>query len=297
MFVRIVLLAALLLACTLRTTPVHAYCRTHTDDPRQSTCPELCTSSGIPLAWHTSEISYGFNERGFPGLTDAQLRKTIATSFQAWEGVDCAGERVGFHTTQIAGTTPLGVGPVEREPNENVIVLYDAADWAAQDNSARAFAVTAVWFCPSDAKTCIPGEIFGADISFNGGMGLYGDCELETCSSRGPSADLQNVTTHEIGHFFGLSHSDVAGSTMYCDAAAADTDKRSLSPDDIAGLCASYPPATAFPDDRPGASDGCGCTTAGGSSQVGVLSVLALLGLSLVQRRRRAARHAVQQGR
>lgn len=304
MFVRLALMAAVLLACALPTTATRAYCRTHTDDPRQSTCPERCASAGTPLAWPTSEIRYGFNDRGFPGLTDAQLRKTFAASFAAWEGVACDGEPVGFRTTQIPGTTPLGVGPVLLEPNENVIVLYDAAGWAAQDNSARAFAVTAVWFCPSDAKSCAPGDIFGADISFNGGMGLYGDCAVDTCSSAGPTADLQNVATHEIGHFFGLSHSDVVGSTMFCDAAAADTDKRSLSPDDIAGLCASYPPQSAFPGDQPSDAAGCACSTfvrpharvrtsMGGGSPLGALTVFALV-LSLVQRRRRATRRAAR---
>ncbi|MEY4507889.1 MAG: hypothetical protein RLZZ450_11 [Pseudomonadota bacterium] len=293
MLVRPVLLAATLLACLSHAPTAHAYCRTHTDDPRQSTCPELCENDGTPLAWGTSDIAYGFNQLGFPGLSDERLRKTIEASFQAWEGVQCDGRELGFHTSQIPGTTPLGLGPEESEPNENVIVLYDPVAWAAQDNSARAFAVTAVWFCPTGAKTCTVGEILGADISFNGGMGEYGDCAVDTCSSAGPTADLQNVATHEIGHFFGLSHSDVAGSTMYCDAQAADTDKRSLAPDDVAGICASYPHATAFPHDREGGSGGgCnvgdGCSTGGGSSPLTLLGVLAVV-LSLVHRRRRSA--------
>jgi MYXO-CTERM domain-containing protein len=104
--------------------------------------------------------------------------------------------------------------------------------------------------------------------------------------------DLRNTVTHEAGHFVGLAHpcgdpsgpscqqSPPAGEvpysdrTMYPTTSAGQISKRTLSVDDVAGVCAIYPPAS-----------GCGCGTSGAP---GVLAAaLAALALLAARPRRR----------
>jgi Matrixin len=265
-----------------------AYCRTTTADAVAMSCPEVCQTSGLPLYWPTREVSYVINERGFPDLPDATLRNILANSFGAWEQVRCdRGESIKLSIEQQVGTTSLEVGPKLEEPNDNVVVHIPAVDW---DDDPRAFAITKIWYNKRN------GQILGADMQFNGHMDPFGVCPATGCTGDDVT-DLRNVVTHEAGHFLGLAHSDDESSTMWCDAAPGDVDKRDLGIDDVAGLCAIYGPnATPDPDEaiaqlrrraEPGCSAGTGRVGSGPAS-----AALLLLGLALFGHVSRARRRA-----
>jgi hypothetical protein len=112
--------------------------------------------------------------------------------------------------------------------------------------------------------------------------------------------DLQNTLTHEVGHFLGLRHvcdggagadaglpscdsdASYAAITMHPSTHPGDVDKRTLHPDDVAGVCAIYPlgRASAASSSRSSAG-GCGTGGAGGA----LSALLAAAALARARRR------------
>jgi hypothetical protein len=286
MVVRPLLLAGCVALGLCVSASASAYCRTHTDDPPASSCPEGCKEEGLPLYWARSQLTYAFNQKGFPGLSDEQLRSIVGSSFRTWESVTCGGESSGLNFSAYTAPTPLQEGPREAEPNTNVIAHLTAEEWRARRYDSQAYAITAVWFNPEN------GEIMGADMLFNGRMDNFGVCSNQGCVAGDPETDLRNVATHEIGHFIGLSHSDVEESTMWCGAMPNEIKKRSLSVDDVDGLCDIYPPGGGFRKDQAvtRSGGGPGCSAGASGTAPGTLLELALLLLpAWLGRRRRAA--------
>jgi MYXO-CTERM domain-containing protein len=152
------------------------------------------------------------------------------------------------------------------------------------------------------------GRIVNADIEVNGwdggagtvaagttgpAHGWYFTCDKQAgwpqCTTYGQAdcfyIDLQNTLTHEAGHFLGLAHPcetnqgnctpEMAATTMYPATTPGDLEKRSLSPDDIAGVCDVYP-----------SGGGCGCGSGGAPGAVAALLAV----LALRPRRRPASR-------
>jgi hypothetical protein len=79
--------------------------------------------------------------------------------------------------------------------------------------------------------------------------------------------DLPSVVQHESGHFLGLAHTPVTTATMYAYLSSGETSKRILDPDDVAAICATYPPGDANPncdpEPRHGFSTECNFTNGG----------------------------------
>jgi hypothetical protein len=204
-----------------------AWCRLSTDMPPAG---QTCATSGIGLAWQRQCLSFTMMNRARTSPPLEDVRNTGDASFQTWEQVMCGAQPVGL---QIAQTQQLGMCDAPefntRAPNANTIIFIE--DWAARELPADAFGLTLVWHNPDT------GEIYDADMQINETIG-----PITLCSGVCPlgAVDLQNVMTHEAGHFLGLGHSAVRSATMSARATIGETSKRTLDDDDVAGLCAIY---------------------------------------------------------
>lgn len=280
----------------LSASQASAYCRTTTakQTAEAAGCPGTCINDGVPLYWPKAETQYAFNVRPFRGFTEEEVRRIIGESFDAWASVECLARSedgglsrvpVGLKVSAKPGATTDEVGPKEEEPNDNAIVYFTGDEWFKRGYDARAFALTSLWYYDT-------GEIIGADMHFNGAMN-FGECPPEGCSELDAISDLRNVATHEAGHYFGLAHSERESATMWCDASPGQVDKRTLSPDDVEGLCSIYPPGKAFMQQTAkNEDDGSNCSLVPGSKRSGSgMTWLALLGVSLLATRRRAREH------
>ena len=158
------------------------------------------------------------------------------------------------------------------------------------------------------------GQIYDADIEVN--LVDFQWADVVADPQLGTSMDLQNAITHEMGHFLGLDHTcynplspgttgrpidstgtpvpdcdvatrDVQDTTMYPSAMPGDTQKRTLAPDDRAGVCGIYPVGDAPPDGV--VRGGCGACAVGDggptSAAAGALAAL-LVGAAFHRRRR-----------
>lgn len=299
-------LAAGGLALVLLAAPdASAFCRTTTCDPNKpkDMCQfdaNRCVTTGKLLSWRSSCVTIGVQEMGSPrsGFTVDDVAPVLQQAFGAWMQADC-GNGTPSIEVNFLGPIECGISEYNSDAANANIVIFREDTWPFL-GAENAIGITTTRF---DTKT---GDLWDADMELNAvgaqlsiGDPIQGD-------------DLLSVLTHEAGHFLGLSHSNDPTATMrpvYSPAIDGD-DFRSLSQDDIDGICAVYPPGRKAPtascenrhgfseqcgDDQPASNESKGCSlntrtaplgTAGGG-YASLLAVLAgVFGARLARRRR-----------
>ena len=283
-------IAAVLAALALSPGVASAVCRSTTCD---ADCPrddEGCKTTGEPLFWASSCVGVSLQEDGTANLPMEQVRPVVEAALLAWTEVPC---ETGAASIAFSPQSDVACRRAEYDadgPNANVILFQDSKwDYAGVENNLAKTTVT------YDRST---GEILDADIELN-----FAFNEL-TVGDDHVVYDLGSIVTHELGHFLGLDHSADPDSTMAAGYEVGSTTQRTLELDDIAGVCATYPPerdAPCDPEPRNGLGDACsgeegangGCAVeapsphGGGAMRV---SLAALIALGAARRRGRRGR-------
>jgi hypothetical protein len=225
------------IALVVPAAPAAAYCRLTTESPSTSEAANAgCVQLGEKLIWRQRCISYTLVPSDRLAIDVDAIRDTVDASFRAWTSLHCSSETDPFPVV-LGQTEELGECTLAEYnrfgPNANTVVFV--TDWASRgkDYVPEAYGLTLVWHDPAT------GEILDADIQINLNRGAITLCGAQ-CEPGSNQVDLQNVLTHEAGHFLGLAHSQNPAATMYGDAPVGQTTKRDLDVDDVGGMCEIY---------------------------------------------------------
>jgi hypothetical protein len=221
----------------------------------------------LPVWWRNACVGYDIQRNASKWVSYAQAENVVKVAFAKWTQAACPADAAGRTRASIQ-VNDLGAVDCARvgynkdgAPNQHVIIFRDDV-WPYPNDSTNTLGLTTVTF---DANS---GEIYDADTEINGTVPLS---VSDPVDSNG--YDLASIVTHEMGHFLGLAHSADSSATMYARYLPGSTSMRTLTDDDIAGLCSIYPPnATRVVDPSVAAGgsiaeDGCNATPRHGFSQ------------------------------
>jgi hypothetical protein len=170
--------------------------------------------------WNTKE-PWIINPTNNKGLDQTFVFSNTAANIQKWENAG-AGDIFGAGTT----TTSTLIAD-EISPDGINEVYFGTID------DPNTIAVTIVW------------GIFSGPVKqrYLSEWDQVFDSDTFGWSSSGEigKMDFENISTHEIGHAFGMGHSSgCTEETMYAYASNGETKKRDLNSGDIAGISALY---------------------------------------------------------
>ncbi len=189
----------------------------------------------VQVGWTESRarsgVPFSLNVTSFP-FAEADVVRIVQNSFNAWNEVPSS-----YLNMSYQGTSTL---PASDSDRRNV-VIYDATGRSiGAPAGSGIIAITRVNWNDN-------GDIVDADIIFNGRDFTFSISDVNTPNRQ---VDLQDVLTHEVGHFFGLDHTPLVGDpserpTMNpFNTAEEPRAGRTLEDDDRAGITALYPTGT-----------------------------------------------------
>lgn len=283
------------LAAQLAAGSAFAY-RVYTTESQGPEPPAGCSlAQPQKLVWDSTRIEYRVETPPEQVVDPVAGEEAVHQSFGAWTAVaGCAQPKFADMGEASEGIARYNDG--SDSYNENgVYWITKIQDWR---HGADVLALTTLTY-----STCT-GQIVDADIEVNAAQFAL----TVTDNPTGSTVDVRNTMTHEVGHFLGLDHSLDAKATMYKQAPNGEVSKRTLTQDDVNGLCCLYQDGapTVLPDAicegapsnvgdtdsglSSGGDAGVGCESASGSAGwIPVAVAAAMLALGAIRRRERAS--------
>jgi hypothetical protein len=216
----------------------HAFCRTTTvKTPTASYDPVKeggCWTQGVPVFWRNSCVGYNIQQDASKKVSYEDASNLLSIAFTRWTGATCptngtGRSRVSVDVRDLGPIACKNIGYEGGKTNQNVVIFRDET-WA-YDKSV--LGLTTISF---DRET---GELFNADMEIN-------MIDMNPIALRDPvegrTYDFLSVVTHEAGHFLGMAHSDQQDATMYAAYDPPNTKMRTLTDDDVTGICSVYRP-------------------------------------------------------
>lgn len=274
-----------------------AFCRSTTCDDSRGSCKKDangCVVEGAPVSWKSSTLVFHLHDRGTSTLVRGEARQAIRAAFHTWSDVLCPGNlrtRLRFVEGEDISIDPY----VERDSSDPTRklngVFFRDESWPYPRSDDTTLAST---FRLYGDKSC-PGCITSARIEINTAEARF------ALPDDGPGdPDLITVMTHEVGHFIGIAHSREKDAIMMAGlcrvgnrCSLGKRAERRLAPDDIAAVCALYPPGEpdalgAESGAAPTEASGAGCSVATGRAPAeGLVGSLSLLAVVVGRLRRR----------
>jgi MYXO-CTERM domain-containing protein len=280
------------------------------------------TDAGIAEYWQVSCIPLTIYTYGFSDMTRDEVAKSIGAAAHTWSpsAVTCPDGTSHPFLEIVTSVADAGAKPpLPAYDGHNTVLFYSDAFPPPPESP---FALTSGIVALTSVFARADGHIVDADVQVNAIPPMrWANRDPGYVAGNGQSDDaydLQNATTHELGHLQGLGHTcwnafsdleqpinDMGMGVPMCDTTTdpsiADTvmfatissptelTKRTLSADDIRAVCEIYP-STSDPGscgaETP--NDGCGCSASGppGPVLVLVLALVAVVVLARVRARR-----------
>jgi uncharacterized protein (TIGR03382 family) len=289
------------------------------------------TTAGVPTAWRSPCVTMEFALGAFPAkLEGPDYLEAARQGAAAWTQASLDGTNRCSNVLLGVESNADVAGPVGKDSHNRII--FRQTEWcrdpAPTDPTeprcydASALAITTVFQLKNS------GEILDTDIEVNGVSFTWGDFVGRPGLMTSGTHDFQGAITHELGHVLGLEHTcyvpahykdgtpvprpvdntgapipncgpdnppAIADATMYVSVSSPMTEVglRTLSPDDVQGVCDIYPFSPTFVCSAPitdagttlGKGGGCSFGQRQGSGSIAL--ALAVIALALSLRRRR----------
>ena len=242
------------------------------------------TSTGAGMGWGQNCVPIVAFPGGFSQMTAAEIAGAVAGAASAWSSSSNSCSYL-----DLEATTSSGPAPGAKNDGLNA-VIFRSTSWCGMTNGVCTVAYDPTAITLTTVTSDRTGRILDADVEVNAVDFQWADVVAHPALT--DHQDLQNGLAHAFGHLLGLdfpcyqstsgqprpvdnngqpvvdcasASASVQAETMFPSYPPGETQKRTLAPDDLAGVCGIYPLA-ANPRTCQASAGSCLCATPGDAS-------------------------------